>query len=292
MTARIGLYYFSGTGNTEIVAELLAAALLRHEAQVDLIKIEEVLRDPASLNLAGHDLVGIGHPVHGFDAPQNVHDFCDLLPESERKRVFLFKSAADYVRINNGASKTLIRKLERKGYRVFYDRIICMASNWFTDYDDRLAKQLYQAAIVKTEHMADEVLLGQARELEISPVLQLFARFVHEGEKRGARRFGHWLRVSDACVDCGLCVRECPTDNIQREGGQITFGRTCVWCMRCIYACPQGAISPRGFGFCVLKRGYDIRAVLDNPEIQGDFVSRDTRGYFRRFYGYLEDEAL
>jgi ferredoxin len=274
------------------VAELLEAALLRREAQVDLIKIEDVLHNRVSLRLDGHDLIGILHPIYGFGTPQIVFDFCDLLPPREGERVFLLKSAGDYVQINNGASKPIVRRLARKGYQVFYDRIICMASNWLVGYDDRLAKQLYAAAAAKTEHVADEVLSGQWRELRVAPVLGLIAWLVHEGERRGARWFGRSLHVSDACTECKLCVRECPTGNVRYDGDQVVFGNACVWCMRCIYACPQGAISSRGFGFCILGDGYDIRTVVDDPDSAGDYVTADTRGYFRHFYRYLQDDTL
>ena len=118
MATRVGLYYFSGTGNTEIVAELIQAAFKRHAAQTDVFKIESILRGRVPLDLDRYDLVGIGHPIHGLDAPRILYEFVDALAPVRGKPAFVFKSAADYIWINNGASKTLIRRLEGKGYHV------------------------------------------------------------------------------------------------------------------------------------------------------------------------------
>jgi NAD-dependent dihydropyrimidine dehydrogenase PreA subunit len=97
------------------------------------------------------------------------------------------------------------------------------------------------------------------------------------------------LTVSDACIDCGICVDNCPTANIRRERGKITFGYNCVFCMRCIYACPQQAIVPRFSKFCVLKDGYDIRAIIANTGLEGNFVTEETRGFYRHFWKYIRN---
>lgn len=289
---RVGLCYFSGTGNTEIVAELLQAAFERHEVRADLFKIEDVLCGRACLDPECYDFVGVGHPVYALGAPRIVHEFVDMLPPAKDKCAFVFKSAADFIAINHAASKTLIRRLEAKGYRVFYDRIFCMASNWLVGYDDRLTKQLYEAAIAKTEHMCQDILAERERTLPVHSLLGVLAQVVHMGQDWAARLFGKELHVSDACVGCDRCIQLCPTGNICREGGRIRFGWDCIWCMRCIYACPQKAISPRFSKLFVLKRGYDIRATVANPSVQGEFVTENTRGYYGRFLRYIEDVTL
>jgi ferredoxin/flavodoxin len=289
MTESIGLFYFSGTGNTQVVAELIEAAFERHSVQVETKRIEHVLQGKARFEPEAYNIIGIGHPIHCFDAPRIVYDFVGLLPRAENKRTFIFKSAADFISVNNAGSKTVIRQLERKGYDVFYDRIICMPSNWAMKYDDRFSKQLCYVAIAKAEHMAGEILAGQSRNLRINPLLGWAARLLSRGEDRGARRFGSKLAVTDACIDCDTCIDNCPTANIQRENGKITFGYDCVFCMRCIYACPQQAIVPRFAKFCVFKDGYDIRSIISNPNLEGEFVTQETRGFFRRFLKYIRN---
>ena len=283
----IGLFYFSGTGNTQVVAELLAKAFEQHGARVESARMEHVLQGKAQFDPEVYDLIGIGHPIHGFGVPRIVYDFVDTVPQVKDKRTFVFKSAADFIAVNNGASKSVIRRLKRKGYTTFYDRIICMPSNWAMKYDDAFSKQLCYVAVAKAEHMAGEVLAGQTRTLSINPFYRWIVRLVSRGEDLGARMFGRMLRVTDACTDCGRCIDNCPTANIRRQDDKIAFGYSCVFCMRCIYSCPQQAIVPRFSKFCVLEDGYDVRAIINNPDLEGNFVTAETRGFYRHFVRYI-----
>jgi len=287
-TESVGIFYFSGTGNTEIVAELLEREFKRNGVVVERIGIEDVLKGKVQVDIQDKDLIGIGHPVYGFDAPRIVNDFIDLLPSADGKRAFIFKTAGDFASLNNGASKVAIGRLERKGYEVFYDRLICMPSNFGVKYVDELAKQLYDAALVKVEHMCVEILSGKERVRRFGPPAQAAMRLLHGGEELGARLFGKELHVSRTCIDCGRCIDHCPTDNIYRQDGKIKFGWNCLWCMRCIYACPKRAISPRFLEFCVLKGGYDIRSIVNDPNIRGEYITRETEGYFKRFIRYID----
>lgn len=51
------------------------------------------------------------------------------------------------------------------------------------------------------------------------------------------------FRVSDACIGCGLCERNCVTGNIHLENGKPVWGKACTHCMACICSCPQEAIE-------------------------------------------------
>ena len=54
------------------------------------------------------------------------------------------------------------------------------------------------------------------------------------GEPRGARRKGREDELGD-CVDCGMCVRTCPTGMDIRRGLQME----CIGCAQCVEACDQ-----------------------------------------------------
>ena len=50
------------------------------------------------------------------------------------------------------------------------------------------------------------------------------------------------------CVGCGLCKKDCVSDNFEIENGKAVLQRdTCIFCGHCEAVCPQGAISMTGF---------------------------------------------
>ncbi len=54
------------------------------------------------------------------------------------------------------------------------------------------------------------------------------------------------LIISDACIGCGLCSKECPMGNIQVKDKRAVSGNRCTMCYRCISLCPQKAITLLG----------------------------------------------
>ena len=125
-----GIYYFSGTGNTKALADMLNKHL---DSVVYSIEDDYDLQD---------EMV-IMYPVHGFGVPKIVLEFAKSLPDA-CKKVYIIRNAADYLRVNYYASFKLIEILEQKGYKVMYDRLVVMPSNFIVDYPDGLKALLYQ----------------------------------------------------------------------------------------------------------------------------------------------------
>ena len=285
----IGIYYFSGTGNTEIVAELLQASLQNQGHTARLLRIEDILKQKNELDTSQYDILGIGCPIYGFDLPQIVYRFIQALPTAKGQKTFCFQTASDFVELNRVASYTARKELGQKGYDVFYQRIICMSPNWTLKYDERLIRQLYNAAVHKTQRMAGDILSDRERLPKSNILSRGLAKISSWGERWGARTFVRDLYASDACTHCNMCVQNCPVENITWDGDRLVFGPDCLWCMRCVYRCPTQAISARLYKFVIVRGGFDPRQVIDNPDIEQEYVTEKTRGYFGRFRRYFQD---
>lgn len=270
------IYYFSGTGNTELVADMVRAGLEKNDYKVDVLRIEDILKSRCEINPENYDLVGIGSQVIGYGVPCLVRDFIKALPAGNEKKVFIFRTAGGVAPINYNASKPIIGKLKRKGYDVFHERVFSISSNWIVRFDDRIVQQLYEATGKKVGLMCEELARGEKRILKTSIWLRLAMTPVIAGSTTLLRLVGKDILVSNECVHCGLCVRNCPAGNIYEKEGRIRFGLSCNSCMRCVYSCPRKAMSFKRLGFFAVPGGYDIRAILGrlccSPEEGGDRV--------------------
>jgi len=282
----VGMFYFSGTGNTGIVATLLAEEFRKKGLHVNTTKIEDVLKNTVQAEIEKYDIVGMGYPIHALNAPKIFFKFIKKLP-AENKKTFIFKCSADPF-MNGGTTSMVRTRLTQKGFHIFYEKLFVMPSNVLIQYNDELVKQLYDTAVCKAEKMAEDILSGKVNLQKNDIFSQIFTGLFSGLEWMGTPFFGKDLTVSDSCDLCEECVKNCPTGNIFKKGDKIKFGWKCVVCLRCVYNCPQKAIEPRLYKFFVLKE-YKIQKVINNPNIKGDYISKDTKGYYKHFYDYMTE---
>lgn len=285
----IGIYYFSGTGNTELVADMVKEEFTARGYSVDMIKIEDVIKRELRLDFDKYDFVGIGSQVIGFGPPRLVYEFVKNLPGGNGKKVFIFRTSGGVVPQNYNASKPLIRVLKAKGYGIFHERLFSIASNWMVKFDDSVIKQLYEATRKKVGFMCGEVIEGKARELKAEGLKWNFIRMMIPVFSFGIKMTGMDLYADkSACSNCGLCVRTCPASNIYEKRGKIKFKFNCNGCMRCVYTCPKKAIKYRILKFFIIPGGYNIKKTLLQPDGIGT-----GNGYIPPFFQkYISDDTM
>ena len=285
----VALYVFSGTGNTRYIAHLLVRELERLGLQVaarnidrDLIAASTLDPDPREA-----DLVGLAYPIHAWNAPRPVFELIERFPVPVQGRpAFLLRTAGDPL-LNGGATAMVWERLLARGYGVFRDDLAVMPANMVLRYDERLVKQL----LLKAERVARRAAEGIAATEVSLPretlVARLATRLFSGGETRGARWFGRHTRVSAECTGCGRCACECPTGNIRLEGGRPRFARECTLCLHCFYACPEGALTPVFGRRLLIEDWYDLAEIARDDAIPADYLSDETRGFFRRFWHHV-----
>jgi ferredoxin len=235
-------------------------------------------------------MLGIAHPVLGFDCPGLVSGFVRSLPPTCDKPVFVLKTAGDFHSINYSASYSIGRILSAKGYDLFYDEIVAMPSNWLVAYDDQLNRQLVERAPTRVDAAVRRILAGERRSLSNSWPSRIVLRAIgYLEDQHGARVFGRNLRAGESCTLCGRCARDCPSGNIRVTSEAVVFGNACVWCMRCIYNCPQQAIDNRYMNAFILRGGYSLNRVTELQCQPIDYESSKSPFWHRYFRPYFDE---
>jgi flavodoxin/Pyruvate/2-oxoacid:ferredoxin oxidoreductase delta subunit len=264
----LGIYYFSGTGNTKAVAEMF-----KKKTICKLYNIEEAYHL--------EDEIMLMHPVYAFGEPGNILEFAEKLPFSNRN-VYIVKTAGDFIKINDQASDRLIAILEKKGYNVVYDRLIVMGSNFLLPYPEAFVKLLYEIAHQKVEHIIKEIHENMVRRSYSNTLLNKMTSCVQKAEnKYGRKQFSRSLNISSKCIKCMKCYQNCPVDNIDNE---LSFRNTCIMCMRCIYNCPTHAIYSKNMQFCIIDKGYNLQQIINQT-----YPEFELRGYYKHFKLYVEN---
>ncbi len=236
---RVDVYWFSGSGNTLIVAEEIAAALASLGSEVELKALDR--SDPRRVD--PERALGIVVPVAGQGTYPFVWDFLEALPGSEGRACFLADTLGSY---SGGIVGPVGRILRRKGYDIAAAIEIRMPSTLSVkESNTEVDAALVERGREEARRFAAALAEGRGRWRDIpvySDLMSLFFRR-RKAVERWRRYFPRSVD-SGACRSCGLCARLCPERAISTDaatGLPIVTG-SCVICKRCSAFCPAGAI--------------------------------------------------
>lgn len=260
----VDIYWFSGTGNTLLVARRMAEVFQAAGATVTLKRMEkanpETVRPPV-----GDGLLGLAFPVAAFSTYPLVWRFVERLPAGGGARVFMVDTLGGFSGLLVGP---LRRLLESKGYVPVGARQILMPSNYLGRAKPAAeCAGKTQQGLAKAEQYAREILAGRAHWRRLSPLPYGWVRRIWQlVERRMMIPDGRAFKVScDRCTRCRLCVELCPVRNISLGAGPAdlpVFGGVCQQCQRCIACCPAHAIYSAGGRANGRYRAVEARAFL------------------------------
>ena len=271
---QVDLYVFSATGNTAKCAQLLKTSLIALDTQAQIKRIENGQEKVEQVG----DTVVICYPVHGFNAPQNVIDFCRNLPQAQAD-AYVLKTSGEPLTVNDNSSKMVVKALESKGYAFKGEYHYVMPYNMIFRHTDEMAAKMWETAQKRIPQAAETIAHGETH-LKKVPLKAKFVRKVVAIEHWGARFNGHFFRVKkDKCIQCMQCVRNCPTHNITYQDGKFKFGGNCLLCTRCSFNCPTDAFRIGLMDFMRVNGKYNFKADSSQATI-GRYCHKSYVKYF------------
>ncbi len=250
MDKSVPIFYFSGTGNTWWVGNHIAESLNESGFYAQSHSIEQVSTSEVKEMVNAAQIIGLGYPIYGSDAPEIMKDFIHNLPNVENnKPVFIYITQMEWS--GNGAY-FLRKKIEAKGYQVKWAVHFNMPSNIAMDIFPLPATAEYDKFTKK---------LAKASEMsrKLAACIKENRQWIHSKNpfawasawiQRGPFRWGmKWTQGRtytvdpEKCSHCGRCERICPVNNIHlNEEGLPEWGSECILCVRCFNYCPEEAI--------------------------------------------------
>ena len=235
--------YLSGTGNTKHVTELFFKELGANGA---LVPIESSGVDKA---LEDDELI-LAYPTQFSNIPYLVRDFINKRAEIwQGKKIFLITTMGLFAGDGTGCAARLLKK---------YGAVITGGLQIV------MPDSIGDCKALKKTHEQNKAVIEKADKRIIEAASQMRAgKYPKKGlsfASHLAGLFGQrlWfynkttgytdkLKIDPSkCIGCGLCAKNCPTQNIRIEDGKAVSSNQCTMCYRCVDFCPKQAVTLLG----------------------------------------------
>jgi flavodoxin/NAD-dependent dihydropyrimidine dehydrogenase PreA subunit len=259
------LYYFSGTGNTLMLARLLAKEL----GDTEIINIVSC-NGPTPA--AEADAIGILFPVYAFGLPKIMYKFVkNSLQIADDTYVF---SLTNYGSAGGPEALRQLKALfKNKGSRLNAGFGLAMPSNYIplggAESHNKQNKR-FLAAAEKINQIAKIIKARPKNYFYKKSRIPLFiSNFLYKFFFRNYGKDAKKFYVNDNCGACESCANICPVQNIKMVQKRPSWSDNCEQCMACLQWCPAVAIHRKGVP--------ETRHRYQNPGIEIHDLIRDSQ---------------
>ena len=247
------IYYFSGTGNSLVVARDIAAKI-----NGQLVSIPKVMREESIKPEA--EVIGVVFPVYyatnDCGIPLIVGRFVKKLENLDAKYIFAVCTCGY---MPGTTIENLRRSIEARGGKLAAGFRLRMSSK---NLDERKQKKMlikrkkkleaiceYVAArregIFENRGLLRKILLAPLRSLEKPIFLHRYKKLSNTSKKLFSELIplaDRSFQTNENCNGCGICVKVCPVNNIKIVDNRPVWQHHCETCYSCYAWCPQAAI--------------------------------------------------
>ncbi len=244
---KIPIIYFSSSGNTKYIAQLISEGLKFANFKTELIPFNSLKEKNLDFNRI--NVFGIGAPIYAMSFTPNIRDWVKKIPSVNRKiKFFLFDTNAGLP----GPSIKNIRKILGKKKFEFIgaleiivptrDSVFEMKFFKYVKWSRRNIEKSFQFGI----KLGKIIRLGKGT-LDLSSLPIPFGRVIYAYFKILERPSYNLLSRlfgfnSKKCIKCKTCEKECPTKAIIFKNGPIIDHNRCILCFKCTRNCPTSAL--------------------------------------------------
>lgn len=238
------ILYFSATGNSEYVAKAIAERLSDETVCLNSY-IKNYTKEGKTGSFSSEKPYVFVFPVYLSTSPTVLREFIKDSSFSGNGNVYFVPTCASADGSVPNSSIDLCNELSFFTY--MGTQKVPMPQNYvilFSAFDEEKKKKCYENVTALTDSICQKIKAGE--KLEETPC----SGFEYWGTKLVEKWYNHsftktkWFRATDACINCGLCAKNCPTNSIEMQDNKPAWiKKTCIHCMACISRCPKHAIE-------------------------------------------------
>ncbi len=231
------IYYFSGTGNSLVVARDIASKI----SECDVIPISKAING----GIEKVDSLGIVFPVYMWGPPLIIKEFVKKLRPQNAKYFFAVTTYGGFPANTLGIIEKMMAD---QGIKLSSGFGVRMPGNYtpmygakpvekqkemFKNWNERIDKIVYTINSKVTSKIEKN-----------NPIVNfLFSKLLYASSAHQIKKMDESFCVNDKCNSCEICAKVCPVNNIKMQDGKPTWNHNCEQCLACLQWCPVEAIQ-------------------------------------------------
>ncbi|MBN1155010.1 EFR1 family ferrodoxin [candidate division KSB1 bacterium] len=262
---KVDIYYFSGTGNSFVVAEYLAKKLNGR-----LIAVTSRMNQ-TSITVEAN-VVGFVFPTYDFKPPRIMEDFVRKLKHIGSAYLF---AVCTYGLAASRSLHHFDKVLQSCGGHLSAGFTVPMPHNGIGSgaMDAAQHRRMYESWKIKRDEIYAYIDARNEGKIEASnwlidffrpPVLKMMPyalKFLMVMLFKGVNSLV--LKADSNCDGCGICKVICPVNNIEIIDAKPRWSDHCVSCFACLHWCPEEAISLGGINMNIKRYHHPEVTIAD-----------------------------
>lgn len=234
------IHYFSGTGNTYHMVNVIKNQLIERGYKVNILNIE----NDSNKQVIDYELHVFCYPIYGFGTPSIMLRYISNLNHSRGNRAAVICTSAG----EEGQALHHFRYLlSKKGFEVLWTEMVTYTHN-FTQFLNPKSKeietQVFRQAEIKITGIINKICKNEGYLKKRNIILLALYWMVFTLFSKLARKLlGRMFIADDSCTSCKKCKKFCPAKAIRMYNGKPKWNLNCESCQRCINICPNKSIQ-------------------------------------------------
>lgn len=228
------IVYFSGTGNSRYIAEQFAKRM-----NINAYSIEEDLEFETIFSK--EDTIAVCYPIYGSCVPRIMREFVSRYQTYFKTRKLII--FCTQMLFSGDGARAFARLIPGCDERVIYAEHFLMPNNicnfaLFPMTEKEKIKKP-QKALEKLDLVCSNIQCGIIKKRGWNVFSTLLGKTQNVAYPKIEQQGKGSFCTDESCIGCGLCVKNCPVNNLEMVNGKVVQKENCTLCYRCVNLCPK-----------------------------------------------------